>query len=57
MGPDIRPGGVFPGYALPDDHGTVRTPSGLQGRDPLILTLARGSYCPKNNSRRHAGRH
>jgi len=46
---DIVPGGVFPDYALPDHTGTVRTLSELQGRDPLILTLARGHYCPKEH--------
>ena len=45
MRSDITPGGVFPDYALPDHTGTVRTLSELQGRDPLILTLARGHYC------------
>ena len=49
MRPDIIPGGVFPDYALPDHAGTVRTLSGLQGRDPLILPLARGHYCPKEH--------
>ncbi len=49
MRPDIRPGGIFPDYALPDHIGTVRTLSELQGRDPLILTLARGNYCPKEH--------
>ena len=49
MRPDIRPGGIFPDYALPDHTGTVRTLSELQGRDPLILTLARGNYCPKEH--------
>jgi peroxiredoxin len=43
---DIVPGGVFPDYALPDHTGTVRTLSELQGDDPLVLTLARGHYCP-----------
>jgi peroxiredoxin len=47
--PDIRPGGIFPDYALPDHTGTVRALSELQGRDPLILTLARGNYCPKEH--------
>ncbi len=47
--PDIRPGGIFPDYSLPDHLGTVRTLSELQGRDPLILTLARGNYCPKEH--------
>ena len=47
--PDIIPGGTFPDYALPDQTGTVRRLSELQGRDPLILTLARGNYCPKEH--------
>ena len=49
MRSDIIPGGIFPDYALPDHTGTVRTLSELQGRDPLILTLARGHYCPKEH--------
>ena len=49
MRSDIVPGGVFPDYALPDHTGTVRTLSELQGRDPMILTLARGHYCPKEH--------
>jgi hypothetical protein len=47
MRSDIGPGGVFPDHSLPDHTGTVRTPSELPGRDPLILDplillLARG---------------
>ena len=49
MRSDIRPGGTFPDYALPDHTGTVRRLSELQGRDPLVLTLARGNYCPKEH--------
>ena len=49
MRSDIRPGGTFPDYALPDHTSTVRKLSELQGRDPLILTLARGNYCPKEH--------
>ncbi|HEY0530681.1 MAG TPA: redoxin domain-containing protein [Actinoplanes sp.] len=49
MRPDIIPGAVFPDYALPDHTGTVRRLSELQGDDPLILTLARGHYCPKEH--------
>src|SRR5262249_43258842 len=45
----IIPGAVFPDYALPDHTGTVRTLSELQGTDPMILTLARGHYCPKEH--------
>jgi len=46
---DIIPGNVFPDYELPDHTSTVRRLSELQGRDPLILTLARGNYCPKEH--------
>ena len=49
MRSEIKSGGIFPDYALPDHTGTVRTLSELQGRDPLILTLARGNYCPKEH--------
>jgi hypothetical protein len=49
MRADIVPGGVFPDYTLPDHTGVVRTLSELQGRDPLVLTLARGHYCPKEH--------
>jgi peroxiredoxin len=46
---DIAPGGVFPDYELPDHTKTPRRLSELQGDDPLILTLARGLYCPKEH--------
>jgi peroxiredoxin len=49
MRSDITAGAVFPDYALPDHTDTVRTLSELQGRDPLVLTLARGHYCPKEH--------
>jgi len=49
MRSDIRPGGVFPDYELPDQTDTARTLSELQGDDPLILTLARGHFCPKEH--------
>jgi hypothetical protein len=45
----IVPGGVFPDYELPDHTKTMRRLSDLQGDDPLILTLARGHYCPKEH--------
>jgi len=47
MRPDIVPGATFPDYELPDHTKTLRKLSELQGEDPLILTLARGHYCPK----------
>jgi hypothetical protein len=49
MRSDIVPGGVFPDYELPDHTNTVRTLSELQGEDPMILTLARGHYCPEEH--------
>jgi peroxiredoxin len=47
--PDIVPGAAFPDYALPDHTDVVRSLSELQGDDPMILTLARGHYCPKEH--------
>lgn len=49
MRPDIVPGSVFPDYALPDHTDTIRTLSELQGDELLVLTLARGHYCPKEH--------
>src|SRR6476646_6671222 len=49
MRSDILPGGIFPNYELPDHTGELRKLSELQGDDPLILTLARGHYCPKEH--------
>jgi peroxiredoxin len=49
MRSDIAPGGTFPDYELPDHTKVPRKLSELQGDDPLILTLARGHYCPKEH--------
>jgi len=49
MRADIVPGGIFPDYELPDHTGKLRKLNELQGDDPLILTLARGHYCPKEH--------
>jgi peroxiredoxin len=49
MRSDIVPGAVFPDYELPDHTDTRRKLSELQGEDPMILTLARGHYCPKEH--------
>ena len=46
MRSDIAPGGTFPDYELPDHEDVPRKLSELQGDDPMILTLARGHYCP-----------
>ena len=49
MRSDIVPGNTFPDYRPPDRMGTLRKLSELQGDDPLILTLSRGHYCPKEH--------
>src|SRR5271167_2790318 len=49
MRSDITPGGTFPDYELPDHENVRRKLSEIQGEDPLILTLARGNYCPKEH--------
>jgi peroxiredoxin len=49
MRSDITPGGTFPDYELPDHEKVPRKLSDLQGDDPLVLTLARGHYCPKEH--------
>src|ERR1700721_3193682 len=49
MRSDIVPGGTFPDYELPDHEDVTRKLSEIQGEDPLILTLARGNYCPKEH--------
>jgi peroxiredoxin len=46
---DIVPGGKFPDYELTDHTKKRQRLSALQGDDPLILVLARGHYCPKDN--------
>jgi peroxiredoxin len=49
MRTDIIPGGTFPDYELPDHEEVPRKLSELQGDNPMILTLARGHYCPKEH--------
>ena len=49
MRSDIAPGGTFPDYELPDHANLPQRLSEIQGDDPLILTLARGHYCPKEH--------
>jgi peroxiredoxin len=49
MRADIVPGATFPDYKLPDHTDTLRSLSETQGDDPMILTLARGHYCPKEH--------
>ena len=49
MRSDIVPGAAFPDYELPDHTGTILSLGEIQGDDPMILTLARGHYCPKEH--------
>jgi peroxiredoxin len=46
---DIVPGGSFPDYELTDHEKTRRSLSELQGRDPMVLVLSRGHFCPKDH--------
>jgi peroxiredoxin len=48
MRADIAPGAVFPDYELTDHTGKHRKLSDLQGPDPMIVVLSRGSFCPKD---------
>jgi peroxiredoxin len=48
MRADIVPGATFPDYELTDHAGTRRKLSDLQGGDPMIVVLSRGSFCPKD---------
>jgi peroxiredoxin len=49
MRADIVPGATFPDYELTDHTSTRRKLSELQGINPMILILARGSFCPKDH--------
>lgn len=46
----IKPGAVFPDYELPDHNGIKRRLSDLQGRNPMVLVLGRGKFCPKDQT-------
>jgi peroxiredoxin len=54
MRADILAGSPFPDYELPDQTGTHRKLSEIQGRDPMIVVLSRGHFCPKDR-RQHEG--
>jgi peroxiredoxin len=53
MRADIVPGGTFPDYELTDHARTRRRLSELQGIDPMILILSRGSFCPKDHQQHY----
>jgi peroxiredoxin len=48
MRSDIVPGAVFPDYELSDHTAKRRKLSELQGRDPMVVVLSRGGFCPKD---------
>jgi len=54
MRSDIVPGAVFPDYELSDHTTKRRKLSELQGQDPMVLVLSRGSFCSKDR-RQHEG--
>src|SRR5271167_1590716 len=48
MRSDMVPGAIFPDYELSDHTAKHRKLSELQGDDPMVLILSRGSFCPKD---------
>lgn len=48
MREDIIPGATFPDFKLTEHTGKRRKLSDVQGNDPMIVLLARGMYCPKD---------
>jgi peroxiredoxin len=48
MRSDITEGSIFPDYELPDHTGVKRKLSFLQGRDPMVIMIGRGVWCPKD---------
>jgi peroxiredoxin len=47
MNKDLTPGSLFPDFKLPDDGGTMRQLSEIQGDDAMVLMLGRGEHCPR----------
>ena len=47
MSQGLTPGAVLPDFELPDDGGTMRRLSRLQGDNAMILMLGRGEHCPR----------
>lgn len=48
MRTDMIPGAIFPDFELTDHSRTRQKLSDVQGIDPMIVVLARGMYCPKD---------
>ncbi len=53
MRDDFAPGTVFPDFELRDHTDTPRRLSLLQGHDPMVVTLHRGIYWPKDRQQFH----
>src|SRR5215470_18022658 len=47
MSKGLTPGAALPDFTLPDDTGTMRRLSELQGDDAMVLMLGRGEHCPR----------
>jgi len=47
MSKGLSVGDVLPDFELPDDGGTKRRLSELQGDNALVLQLGRGEHCPR----------
>jgi peroxiredoxin len=47
MSKGLTPGAALPDFALPDETGTMRRLSELQGDDAMIVMLSRGEHCPR----------
>ena len=54
MSKNLVPGATLPDFELPDQDGTVRRLSELQGDDPMILMLGRGEHCPRERQHQRA---
>src|SRR3954453_13803572 len=47
---NISVGMTLPDFELPDQDGTLRKLSDLQGDDPRVLLLGRGEHCPRERA-------
>lgn len=54
MRPDLVHGTTLPDFELPDQDGTPRRLSALQGDDAMVLLLGRGEHCPRERQHQRA---
>jgi peroxiredoxin len=47
MSRNLEPGTAIPDFELPDENGTLRRLSELQGAGAMVLHLSRGEHCPR----------